>query len=340
MADKFLLGFPVSEKTADSVLYQDGNHIGIGTDTPGHKLSVINGNIQTDGNVYTNVIRDNTGGDVSIQDNGGNVGIGTTSPSNKLEIQGSGTVMTRIVSTDSTARLDLHSSGNARTSFSTSAGNTFLIYDEQGGQELARYQGSSNYWAFRTAGTERMRINSSGNVGIGTTSPSYKLDVHNGTAGSGIARFSGADSDDMIIVTESGYMAIDTRNTASGLSFQIQGDDKVRIDSSGNVGIGTDSPSSQFHIYTPSGKTGLRITRANNITGVGIHIVTDSTKNLFNAYGDLLFRTAATGSGTNASERMRIKSNGVINFSNMPTSSSGLSSGDVWSDGGTLKIVS
>lgn len=66
--------------------YFNGGNFGIGTTSPGHKLSVIGGHIQTDGNVYTNVIRDNTGGNVSIQDNGGNVGIGTTSPAVSLDI--------------------------------------------------------------------------------------------------------------------------------------------------------------------------------------------------------------------------------------------------------------
>ena len=40
-----------------------------------------------------------------------------------------------------------------------------------------------------------------------------------------------------------------------------------------------------------------------------------------------------------ANERMRIKSSGVINISNIPTSSAGLSAGDIWNDSGTLKIV-
>jgi hypothetical protein len=43
--------------------------------------------------------------------------------------------------------------------------------------------------------------------------------------------------------------------------------------------------------------------------------------------------------GSDGAERMRIKSSGVINISNIPTSSNGLSSGDIWSDSGTLKIV-
>jgi hypothetical protein len=43
---------------------------------------------------------------------------------------------------------------------------------------------------------------------------------------------------------------------------------------------------------------------------------------------------------TNNTERMRIKADGKINISGIPTSASGLASGDIWSDGGTLKIVS
>ena len=80
----------------------------------------------------------------------------------------------------------------------------------------------------------------------------------------------------------------------------------------GNVGIGTSNPASRFHIYQPSGATGFRLTRSNNITGVGINIVADSTKNKINGYGDLTFGTAATGNGTNASERMRITSGGKV----------------------------
>ena len=115
--------------------------------------------------------------------------------------------------------------------------------------------GLSFHTGTTTGLAERMRIDSAGNVGIGETSPSYKLDVHNGTAGEGIARFSGAGSDDMLIVTESGYMAIDTRNTTSGLSFQIQGTDKVRIDSAGNVGIGTTAPEQMLEVNSSAHPT-------------------------------------------------------------------------------------
>ena len=165
-------------------------------------------------------------------DSSGNVGIGENTPTRPLTVSGGTSTNTPILVK------------------ATSKNSAYIAFQDSGtsGELYNRIGSSSNALVFRANNAERMRINPAGNVGIGETNPSYKLDVHNGTAGSGIARFSGADSDDMIIVTESGYMAIDTRNTGSGLSFQIQGDDKVRIDSSGNVGIGTDLPSEKLEV--------------------------------------------------------------------------------------------
>ena len=90
------------------------------------------------------------------------------------------------------------------------------------------------------SGSERMRIDSSGRVGIGTSSPATALDV-NGT----------------INVRTSGYQFgrittnnVDTNN--GGLTFQtISGgsfSERMRIDSSGNVGIGTSSPDTSLHV--------------------------------------------------------------------------------------------
>jgi hypothetical protein len=42
---------------------------------------------------------------------------------------------------------------------------------------------------------------------------------------------------------------------------------------------------------------------------------------------------------TDGVERVRIKSTGVINLPNLPTSSAGLVTGDIWNDGGTIKVV-
>ncbi len=50
------------------------------------------------------------------------------------------------------------------------------------------------------------------------------------------------------------------------------GSTKMAIDKLGNVGINTTSPAKQLHVYQPSGKTGILLSRANNITGVNFTI--------------------------------------------------------------------
>ena len=73
------------------------------------------------------------------------------------------------------------------------------------------------------------------------------LDVELGATGT-IAEFRGGDSDILQIKNENDLIVFDTRNTASGLAFQMQGTERMRIDSSGNVGIGTDSPSGELEV--------------------------------------------------------------------------------------------
>lgn len=47
-----------------------------------------------------------------------------------------------------------------------------------GATTLGLFNGGTNILGFSTAGTERMRVDASGNVGIGTTTPQAKLDVN------------------------------------------------------------------------------------------------------------------------------------------------------------------
>jgi hypothetical protein len=114
------------------------------------------------------------------------LGIGTSSPNGKLHIEGSGNVFTRTKSTSSDgvsafiASNDLNQAceigiwGSTRTGFGVIQPPDGYIYS---GTDLAISSATNIKFGTGASNTEIMRITSAGNIGIGTTSPSAKLDV-------------------------------------------------------------------------------------------------------------------------------------------------------------------
>jgi hypothetical protein len=95
--------------------------------------------------------------------------------------------------------------------------------------------------------TERMRIDSSGNVGIGTDSPGAALEVNSG----GGIHLSDDTAGRTLIIKPSLSGAIHeftSDNTSAGYSFSNNASELMRIDNSGNVGIGTTTPTAPLQV--------------------------------------------------------------------------------------------
>ena len=254
-----------SNTLGDSQIFQSGVNIGVGTTTPGFKLDV-------DGDTRTDCVwfRSNTSsspssiagfyrpslGAVAYGYNtneffriaaDGKVGIGTTNPLEKLDIRGILRVSPDQASATQTGII-LKDNG-------AGASEGLNIEFQSASDTNTAFIGSIGYDNFRigTAGVERMRIDSLGNVGIGTTAPVANAN-RTTLALQGIW---GGQLDVMVGAVV--HAQFGTDNFGSGLSARVQSKDGIifkvntstealRIASSGNVGIGVTSPTSKLHV--------------------------------------------------------------------------------------------
>ena len=230
----------------------------------------------------------------------GNVGIGTSAPQSKLDL-GLGTDGARQISwhTDaSTSYANIWSSYNgARTTIanglkgSTTVPNGFessvsalwgRAATEWDYGKITFYTAAPSTVAYGTAITpsERMRIDSSGRVGIGTSSPQAALHV-NGTelrvetsaTAEGFVRFvnaSGSMSFGMSGAVGNAVLLFDRTNNQSAYTYSggasgshtwsTNNIERMRVDSSGRVGIGTSTPLAPIHVgSTPTGTSNIYV---------------------------------------------------------------------------------
>jgi len=182
--------------------------------------------------------------------------------------------------------------------------------------------------AATTNGTERLRIDSSGNVGIGTASPISSLHIKHATPTSKITL---EDSS----TNRVGQIAGGSDGSGGFLTFSAGNNggtitERLRIDSSGNVGIGTNNPSNPLHVASSNAIIRLQDTDTvgNGSNGIATWITFRDSANTQTGYfgfpADPNFNVwNITNSpmlfGTNNQERLRISNDGTILFAKSTT---------------------
>lgn len=134
----------------------------------------------------------------------------------------------------------------------------------QNDSDTGMYRGAgANILSFATAGVERLRIDSVGKVGIGT-SPSHTFHVLGGAGETLIGKFQSASTVCRISLGDTGSTNVNYQQITSAgndLTFITSNTERVRIDSTGNVGIGQTTPGTNLHIgnATNDSNTTLRL---------------------------------------------------------------------------------
>jgi hypothetical protein len=241
-------------------------------------------------------------------DASGNLGIGTSSPVAKLDVRGaSGGILGQFLENDS---------GNSRRI-------RFSISGDVSNIESTASVGATNL-AFAVDGSERARIDGSGDLIVGgTTTNSIRLTAEKSNPSRGIiAHVSNTGSSGL-----TGSQLMFTQNTVnnwavgqpagvdafaiwSGRNTAADGTEHMRIDASGNLGVGTSSPTYKADIQVASG----------------------ADRNI------LLAGVSGASNGFHVKWVNSTSKTHVI-IADIPTSSAGLAAGTLWNDGGTIKIA-
>ena len=295
------------------VIDASGN-VGIGTDAPSSTLDVVSSSTNSqnlaefssasglrakiasdggdDGYLYlydssdANTVSLRTDGNASFINGGGNVGIGTSSPSHKLSVSGS----------NSAARFSDDGTGySLDIEHDTTNGITTLEQTNSGGDLRLKAGAASGLLMFEASGSERMRIDSSGNVGIGTSSPDQSIHIVSTTPA---ITLEDANGDSFQMSNNNGKWRV-RNNTDSR--------DDLVVTGSGDVGIGTNSPSQAMHIKsTTSNPTGIGLqnsqryysVRSNNYSLVFSDETVSAERMRIDSSGNLLVGKSSTGIGT------------------------------------------
>ena len=252
-------------------------------------------------------IDDNATSTAITIDSSEKVGIGTTTPDTLLHLE-SDTPHIRITDTNNSrvtlsTRLEFYGTDGSAGNIGMSAGILQIVHDH------------AKPVIFKNSNTERMRIDTStGNVGIGTSSPSARLETKNATDGSTFAFQATNDNDHEIVQIGAqsdgdGYLTVHGQGASTNIKVQLHSDGDSYF-TGGNVGIGTTSPSNKLHIIgnaqientSASGNAWYYAKNADKTYLMGVRGSSGDALSFYDATTDV--------------ERMQIASSGDVTFNN------------------------